>query len=293
MINGALIKERRKSLHISQKELAKGITTQGTVSSLERNSTTLSSDILAKLLDKLSLSLKDVMTGDEKIDNQRILHDADKQLMSYKYSEVLNTLNNVKETGNIEQKNHYIFLKTISETWIHKNYDDAIFGYNQILQEASTKTDIYSLLAMCELGVVYAMKDDPKKSSFYFDQLSPLLTDVNLNDHFFWSLMILDNLSKYYSNIKRYDECLKILREAISIAQRHNTPMFVDSFYFLYGTTLRDQNNKWSKDALSYLLKSWAFADFLGDSLVLKKAEKHLKEQGINLNFSFQDSSKK
>lgn len=39
-----------------------------------------------------------------------------------------------------------------------RNYDDAIFGYNQLLQEIADKDDICAILVICELGVVYELK---------------------------------------------------------------------------------------------------------------------------------------
>lgn len=277
MINGKLIKNHRKTLHISQKELAEGITTQGTISALERNSTSPSSEILAKILDRLSLTLDEVLVGNDKIDTQRWLNQADQEFMKYCYQAVLDTLKNIKEIEDSKQKAHFLFLKTNAEMWLKKNYDDAIFGYNQLLQESPNKDNIYATLAICELGVVYELKQDLKKSAFYFNQLPTLINKIDIDKNIFWTLMLFDNLSKYYSNIEQHDKCLKILDQAIKLSKKHNAPMFVDSFYFLYATSLRDKNNKWTTECSEYMMKAWSFADFLNDSLVLSKAKEHLK----------------
>lgn len=92
---GKLIKNHRKTLHISQKKLAEGITTQGTISALERNSTSPSSEILAKILDRLSLTLDEVLVGNDKIDTQRWLNQADQEFMKYCYQAVLVDLSQV------------------------------------------------------------------------------------------------------------------------------------------------------------------------------------------------------
>lgn len=281
MIDGNVIKTQRKKLHISQKDLADNITTQGTISALERNSTTPSSEILAKILDRLSLSLDDVLVANTKIQNQRFLNTADKQFMNYQFEDTLATLKKIKKTTVTEQQAHFNFLKTTAAMWIKKDYDDAVFGYNQILQESTDKANIYTILAICELGVTYEMKKELDKSSFYFKQLPALLTKINTDKNVFWYLMLLDNLSKYYSNTENYSSCLESLTTAIKFARKHNTPMFMDSFYFLYATTLRDQHDSWTQEALAYMIKAWSFADFLGDKLVLQKAQEHLEQQNI------------
>ena len=281
MIDGKIIKKQRNKMNISQKELANNITTQGTISALERNSTSPSSEILAKILDRLSLTLDDVLVADNRILNQRLLNNADKLFMSYQFEETLSLLKNIKETEGEEQLLHFTFLKTAAEMWIKKNYDNAIFGYNLILQKTTNKNNIYTLLATCELGVTYADKNDATKSSFYFEQLPDLLLRIDESQNVFWFLMILSNLSKYYSNTERYNDCLEVLNKGIKFAQKYNTLSFMDSFHFLYATTLRDKEKKWNKTAHKYMLKAWAFADFLDDQLVLKKATKYLKEQGL------------
>lgn len=281
MINGKAIKNQRKKLHISQKELAKNITTQGTISALERNSTTPSSEILAKILERLSLSLDDVLVANVKTGNQNILNTADRQFMSYHFEDALATLKKIKKIADLDQQMHFTFLKTTATMWVKENYDDAIFGYNKILQKSTDNSNIHSILAICELGVTYDVKGEPDKSAFYFEQLPTLLKKIDTDKNIFWYLMLLDNLSKYYSNIKKYRECLAVLNKAIAFAQKHNTPLFIDSFYFLYATTLREQQGAWNKGALSYLLKAWSFADFLEDKLVLSKAQEHLEKQGI------------
>lgn len=278
LIDGNTIKQRRKELHISQKQLAQGITTQGTISALERNSTSPNSDILAKILERLSLTLSDVLIGSEKIDNQKLLKTADKCFMSYDYPTVLKTLAKIKQITDPHQRAHYRFLKTNAKMWVEKNYDDAIFEYNQLLQEATDQNEIYAILATCELGVVYSLKQDLQKSAFYFKKLPALMKKLDLNQHVFWSLSLFANLSEYYLNTEQYKKCCDLLDQALEFAKQHNTPLFVDSFYLLSAEAIKNETGKWTPQAIEYLTKSWAFADFLDDKPELAKAKKHLDQ---------------
>lgn len=276
MIDGKKIKAQRKRLHISQYDLADGITTQGTISSLERNSRTPNGDVLAKVLERLSLSLDEVVVGNQKNDNQIFLQQADTFSMNFKYKEVLSQLSLIKEIDDPEQKAHFTFLKTNAEMWLKKNYDDAIFGYNQLIQNLAGKNNIYAALATTELGVVYESKGDPEKATAYFEKLPALLDQLDLNKNIFWSLMLLDNLSKYYSNRKKYQECTDTLDKAIALAKNNSSSFFMDSFYYVYAETLHDLHGEWTIETKKYMLKSWTFADFLNDNLIIEKTEKWL-----------------
>ncbi|WP_010580633.1 helix-turn-helix domain-containing protein [Liquorilactobacillus vini] len=279
MINGLIIKKRRKELHISQKELAEGITTQGTISALERNSTSPNSDILTKILERLSLSLTDVLVGNEKIDNQKLLAAADKCFMNYDYHTVLTTLKKIKKITDPHQRAHYQFLKTDAKMWVKKDYDDAIFEYNQLLQETNDRNEIYAVLATCELGIVYSLKQDLEKSAFYFKKLPGLMKKLDLDQHIFWSLSLFANLSEFYLNIDhQVGKCQDLLTEALHFAKKNNSPFFVDSFYLLSAEALYAKNGEWTAEAIDDLTKSCVFAEFLDDKLELAKAQKHLDQ---------------
>ncbi|QFR69394.1 helix-turn-helix domain-containing protein [Companilactobacillus paralimentarius] len=111
MIDGNKIKQTRKKIGLSQSDLAKDITTQGTISSLERNSTSPGSTILVKLLNRLDLKLSDVVINDIATENDQILMQADHFSMNYKYQEVIDSLKDFQQTDDKDQHAHYQFLK--------------------------------------------------------------------------------------------------------------------------------------------------------------------------------------
>ncbi|WP_412989880.1 helix-turn-helix domain-containing protein [Pediococcus siamensis] len=279
MIDGHKIRTTRKKLKLSQQELAEGITTQGTISSLERNSTSPGSNILVKLLTRLNLTLADVVVNDDIVQTDTILKNADKLSMNYEHEKVLTELEKIKKFEDGDQKVHYLFLKTDAQMWIKKDLDDAIFGFNQILLTQNQDNDIYVVLATCELGVVYSLKEDMKKASFYFEQVAKLIKQVDVEKNLFWSLLLLDNLAKYYSNTHQLTKCLTTLDHALALNKTHNTFYFVDSYYFVYAEAL-DKMAK-STESLKYMLKAWSFAEFLDDTLVAKEAESYLKKHKV------------
>lgn len=280
MIDGQKIKDTRKKLGISQQELAQGITTQGTVSLLERNSTSPRGDILAKIIARLNLKLEDVVVDNEVLTAQRYLDEADKLSMNNQYEQALASLKKIEKLTDKEQEAHYLFIKTNAIMWQTRDFEDALFGFNRILQMRNKQDDVFTVLATCELGVVYLERGELDKASFYFEQVPNLLTNINLDDNVFWSLFIWKSLTTYYYRMKDFDKCAEILTKAEEFSNRHLTPVFVDSLYYTNALVLHDKSGKWTKEAIGYLLKSWSFATFSDNKRNIKKTSDILKEIG-------------
>ncbi len=286
MIDGKKIREIRRNLGISQKDLADGITTQGTISALERNSSVPSSEVLAKILIRLGLTFDDIVVGENEISVARTLSEADRYCMNYEYDKVLDVLNNITEN---KQDAHYLFLKTNAEMWQSENYDNAIFGYNLILQLHEQRLDIFTVLAICELGVTYSKKGDKEKSNYYFKQIPDMMEEIDLDQHVFWTLFLYDNLSKFYSNINDTESCLKTLGKAIDFAKKQATTFFLDQYYFLYATEIRNKKNGWDEESISYLIQAHSFANFLENDKVIEKTIPYLKDIVENLNWNWEE----
>jgi transcriptional regulator with XRE-family HTH domain len=280
MIDGQKIKDTRKKLGISQQDLAKGITTQGTISLLERNSTSPRGDILAKIIARLGLKLEDVVVDNEVLTAQRFLDEADKFSMNNEYDRALETLDKIDKLSDNEQEAHYLFLKTNAKMWKTRDFEDALFGFNRILQMRNKQVDIFTVLATCELGVVYLERKENDKASFYFEQVPGLLENINLDDYVFWALFIWKNLTLYYYRMMDFDKCAEILAQAEEFSNRHFTPVFIDSLYYTNALVLHDKNGEWTKDGIKYLLKSWAFATFTDNKENIKKSSEILTEIG-------------
>ena len=280
MIDGNKIKQTRKKIGLSQSDLAKDITTQGTISSLERNSTSPGSTILVKLLNRLGLKLSDVVINDIATENDQILMQADYFSMNYKYQEVIHSLKNFQQTDDKDQQAHYQFLKTDAEMWLTNNSDDAIFGFNQLLLLHDDISDIFTILATCELGVAYSQKNDITKANFYFEQTASLFKNYNTNDNLFWSLLIYDNLGMYYANNDKLEKCIDITTSGLNLAQRNGSSYFVESFYYLL-SEMAEQQGKHS-EAIQYTIQAYSFAKFIGNHLIGEKALAFLKKNGID-----------
>ncbi|MGK4109319.1 helix-turn-helix domain-containing protein [Enterococcus cecorum] len=277
MIDGEKIKQARKRKKMSQKDLAEGITTQATISLLERNNIEPSGTVLGLILNKLDLQLNDVLVNaDTNVNISNKLRQAEICCMKYEYYDAKQLLNEIKDFVTEDFKTRYLFLETNTKMWLDSDFDSAVFGYNIIIQQ--NKNDIYTALAMCELGVVYAKKDMNDNALYYFRKVEELLNELSLERTPFWSLFIYDNISKFYSNILDHNKCLSILKNAENFAQELNAVFFLDQIYFLFATTIRDVNGGWNEEAIHYLLQSYVFAKYFNNRTVLTKSSQYLKE---------------
>ena len=158
MIDGEKIKQARKRKKMSQKDLAEGITTQATISLLERNNIEPSGTVLGLILNKLDLQLDDVLiNADTNMNISNKLRQAEICCMKYEYQDAKQLLNEIKDFVTEDFKTRYLFLETNTKMWLDSDFDSAVFGYNIIIQQ--NKNDIYTALARFELGFVYANKD--------------------------------------------------------------------------------------------------------------------------------------
>ncbi|TGD21493.1 XRE family transcriptional regulator [Companilactobacillus suantsaicola] len=280
MIDGIKIKNVRKQKGLSQVDLARDITTQGTISSLERNSTSPGSDILVKILNRLDLKLNDVVINDLETENDLVLTEADHFSMSYKYKDVIKALKKFQNTDDKDQQAHYQFLKVDAEMWITNNFDDAIFGFNQLLLLHEGLPDIFTILATCELGVAYSQKNDIGKANFYFEQTASLFKDFNTDNDLFWSLLIYDNLGMYYANNDKFEQCISSTTTGLNLAKKNGSVYFVGSFYYLLSEVAEQQNRH--SEAIQYMIQAYSFTKFMENHLVEKKALAFLKKNNID-----------
>lgn len=283
MIDGKIVKNRRRELGISQKELAVGITTQATISSFERNKVVPRSELLSKIALRLGLDLNDIITGDDgDVTTAQRLAEADGYCMNYQYDHVLEVVGQLATLTEPSQEAHRLFLKTDALMWQNHNYEDAIFAFNQILQLPDHRNDVYTALATCELGVAYAMKDkNHDKAGYFFEKLPDLMRQFKWDEQVFWTLFLLDNLSKYYSNSRQKAKCETILKTGLHFAKQQQTFVFVDQFYFLLATENRNLNGgSWNEVAIANMVSAYSFAKFARNEVVMEKAAKHLKEIG-------------
>ncbi|WP_446847989.1 helix-turn-helix transcriptional regulator [Furfurilactobacillus rossiae] len=277
------MRDARKRQHLSQAGLAKGITTQATISKLENDSVAPNSEIMTKLVHRLHLSMDDIIIEDEQTPEQ-ILKQADQWAEVFDYQETIDLLNRVDRDSFFtdEDKLHYSFLKINATMWLTHDFDASIFDFNRVLDEVTNKKqNIYALLAVCQLGTAYLSKEQPKQAAYYFDQVASLLDGIDTEKYLYWTLFILDNLSNFWSKQKQFDKSNVYANRGLTLAKKYRTILFMETLSFTLGENIAVVKGWDNKEARQHLIQGWSFACFLDDQVVLTIMEKVMREHHV------------
>ncbi|MYV06030.1 MULTISPECIES: helix-turn-helix domain-containing protein [Furfurilactobacillus] len=283
MINGSIMRDARKRQHLSQAGLAKGITTQATISKLENDSVAPNSEIMTKLVHRLHLSMDDIMIEDEQTPEQ-LLTQADQLTEVFDYQGTADLLNKIDRESFFtnEDKFHYSFLKINATMWLTHDFDTSIFDFNRILDEITDKRQsIYALLAVCQLGTAYLSKEQPKQAAYYFDQVASLLDGIDTEKYLYWTLFMLDNLTNFWSKQRQFDKSNSYGHQALALARDHQTVLFMETLNFTLGENIAYTKGWDDKEARQYLIQGWSFAHFAGNQVALNIMSQLMREHHI------------
>ncbi|GBG94463.1 hypothetical protein LFYK43_09220 [Ligilactobacillus salitolerans] len=103
MINGELIRKRRKELKMSQGELARGITSQGMISQIETQTATPSAKTLEKIITRLHLDFAETVKTKEYVNCEEVLTDAGISLINRQYTQATEMLKSLGKKLTHEQ----------------------------------------------------------------------------------------------------------------------------------------------------------------------------------------------
>lgn len=272
---GERIKERRKSLGLTQDDLAGPNLSRGMISLIERNQTTPSIKTLDFIARKLGVSLGEIL-GENHEQGKVNPVEAEKLV---KMCIALYNSNKVEEAevilqdlmGNLDD---YTVkgeaLKLMADIKSHMNMEEAVLLYKESLSyitpfEISKHIEIYYALSlnyrlmnnyhMCIENALYATA--LIKSNIY-DKYDPLL-----------HIKLLYNLGLSYSRIGQYEKGLTIIDEALSIMDEQNFSYSLGSFLMLKGVSQLylgqiEEGIKTNNLALSHLNKDENSVEIIG-----------------------------
>lgn len=284
MINDKKFKTTRTAMNYTQKELAKGITTQGTISRMEKNAFEPSREILTALAARLSVDMNDLIVPGKRDQIMILLEKADTLYKNYHYQEVLDLLNTFTSdefiSANVEQ--HYTFLITASQVWMNHDFSEGIFGFNTMLQKDDFS--IYTVLATMELGVVYVLQKNKKRAEYYVAQVPELLERLSADtkrSNPYWYAIIVENLARYYLRTNRIQKSKEYAEQLIHFLNEINSSYNLESAYLTLSSATSELEGNTQK-MKRQLATSWALALNAGNSDVLKEATKYMKEFNIS-----------
>lgn len=240
---GLFIKNARRAKGFNQKEFAEGICTQATISNLEGNRGIPSVQTLVALADKLNIDFNDFLEylPAKNIKIELFLETRD-LLQKKDYLELKKSLLKIKNPDNLTtfEVKEYRYLIGMVALYGEKNYDEALYQFNLVLQEGSKQTTrIIETLTINGIGMAYFLNNGVEKASIYIknsvSQMDAMmngnLQQVDLND----SVQIYSNAAAYYSYMKDYAKANSLYNKAIFL-QKNEIKLFgIDTIYYERG----------------------------------------------------------
>ncbi|HAT54559.1 MAG TPA: hypothetical protein DCW31_04865 [Lactobacillus sp.] len=278
MINSKAFKTIRKAKGYTQKSLAKGITTQGTISRMEKSSVEPSRKIMDSLADRLEVDVNDLIVHGQAEQVTQSLKKADNLYKNYEYQQVLDELNKYTpvEFSNISADVHYTFLKTASQVWLNHDLSEGIFGFNTILQK--NEFSIYTVLATMELAVVYTYQKNKARAEYYVaqvpEQLNRLSDEAKHLDPF-WYAIIVENLARYYLHSARLKASQFYAKSLIDFLNEINSSYNLESAYLTLSSATSELDGN-TQAVKRQLITAWTLALNANNEPVAKEAAKQM-----------------
>lgn len=232
-LRGDQLKTFRKNKGLSQKQLAQGICTQATISLIEKNNKVPGMTILAQLCARLGISLAQIL-----VDENQVLTDVfttiDRLILQKHYDAATDQLNNIgiKQLQSRYDKQRYYYFLGMLQLEQNKDYDEALFNFELVLQQFSVADDdIYQIMTTIAVGTAWFYKDDGNQAKKFANQASELLqVNVSINDA---RQLIASyvSLAQLYQLLDDTGTTLELVNHALELCRHNETLFLLDEVY--------------------------------------------------------------
>ncbi|AIM25160.1 helix-turn-helix domain-containing protein [Melissococcus plutonius] len=277
-VAGEKIKIARKQKKLSQAELAKGICTQATISNIENKNVCDSLDIFSSVCLRLDLQVEECIEGSNEKKLESLLNKVEHLCDTFRHEEAYELLNECPDeidTTNRILETKFFYYKGITSLLGKKNTNEALF-YLHRGSEIDKDINIYNILSVNSIGILYELEDDLEKAKVYYDKSLQLLNDFK-QDFPLEQCRIYYNTAKFYSLIKDYEKSIELSQKGIDINRVHHTTYVLDCL--LYETAFN--KHMLGSDAAEDYRIAYYFTRFFRNENILSYVEKDMKNFGI------------
>lgn len=285
MINGELIRRKRKELKMSQGELAEGITSQGMISQIETCSSIPSGETLEKIVTRLNLSFAETIQIKEYVDPDEIIQDVNIHLIHQQIEVAQKILKKMTTDTYLteQQQLWYDFVQACIFAHLGGTQSDTIFAYNCILQGDQEKLGILLPLVFSELGIEYLRADKAGPAQYYIDAAQNVFKEYSPRKYQYAALQIWSDASYFYLVTKQYEKAIKFARSGIELARQTLISGPVDKLYSNLAFSLAGKHGQWKSDSIRALYVAYAFSERNDNQAVRQIVSDALNQQGITI----------
>ena len=278
------LKERRKALKMSQKELAEGICKQGQISRIENGEYTPGSELLYALSRKLRVSMDyffDEQVQDEKneLENFRLVAEnfiSQRDYSSLKY--LYNLESKSSSHLSLSDKMYLEWIQTLVLFYCDNNKLEAVSKLEKLIKEKNISEINYLRFSNTLFNFYYDI-DDLNQFNEIRDNL-----EKRVNNLIIRTIEELELSIKYNYNISRYlwlqnnvEDALNKISETIRICKRYRSNYLLADLYLLLGNASASFGN--IDEVRDYYTKAKFLYNLDGNQEMSLKVEHYLAEK--------------
>lgn len=236
------LKERRKALKMSQKELAEGICKQGQISRIENGEYTPGSELLYALSRKLRVSMDyffDEQVQDEKneLENFRLVAESFISQRDYSSLKYLYNLESKSSSHlSLSDKMYLEWIQTLVLFYCDNNKLEAVSKLEKLIKEKNISEINYLRFSNTLFNFYYDI-DDLNQFNEIRDNLEKRVNNLIIHtiEELELSIKFNYNISRYLWLQNNVEDALNKISETIRICKRYRSNYLLADLYLLLG----------------------------------------------------------
>lgn len=277
------LKERRKALKMSQKELAEGICKQGQISRIENGEYTPGSELLYALSRKLRVSMDyffDEQVQDEKneLENFRLVAEnfiSQRDYSSLKY--LYNLESKSSSHLSLSDKMYLEWIQTLVLFYCDNNKLEAVSKLEKLIKEKNISEINYLRFSNTLFNFYYDI-DDLNKFNEIRDNLEKRVNNLIIHtiEELELSIKFNYNISRYLWLQNNVEDALNKISETIRICKRYRSNYLLADLYLLLGNASASFGN--IDEIRDYYTKAKFLYNLDGNQEMSLKVEHYIAE---------------
>lgn len=278
------LKERRKALKMSQKELAEGICKQGQISRIENGEYTPGSELLYALSRKLRVSMDyffDEQVQDEKneLENFRLVAEnfiSQRDYSSLKY--LYNLESKSSSHLSLSDKMYLEWIQTLVLFYCDNNKLEAVSKLEKLIKEKNISEINYLRFSNTLFNFYYDI-DDLNQFNEIRDNLEKRVNNIIIHtiEELELSIKFNYNISRYLWLQNNVEDAINKISETIRICKRYRSNYLLADLYLLLGNASASFGN--IDEVRDYYTKAKFLYNLDGNQEMSLKVEHYLAEK--------------
>lgn len=278
------LKERRKALKMSQKELAEGICKQGQISRIENGEYTPGSELLYALSRKLRVSMNyffDEQVQDEKneLENFRLVAEnfiSQRDYSSLKY--LYNLESKSSSHLSLSDKMYLEWIQTLVLFYCDNNKLEAVSKLEKLIKEKNISEINYLRFSNTLFNFYYDI-DDLNQFNEIRDNLEKRVNNLIIHtiEELELSIKFNYNISRYLWLQNNVEDAINKISETIRICKRYRSNYLLADLYLLLGNASASFGN--IDEVRDYYTKAKFLYNLDGNQEMSLKVEHYLAEK--------------